>query len=84
MSVEDDEAARLKVVHNERTKLAATYMNGVAIAAVVVGGLAPIISNHFETMSDLEVGLFLVKLILCLLVSVGLHLGASFLLRGLK
>lgn len=80
----DDEAARLKAVHNERTKLAATYRSGVAIAAVVVGGLAPIVSNHFEAMSDLEIGLFFVKLILCLLVSIGLHLGASFPLRGLR
>ncbi len=80
----DDEAIRLKAVHNERTKLAATYMNGVAIAAVAVGGLAPFTQNHFETMSGLEISLFFVKLCLCLIASAGLHLGASFLLRGLK
>jgi predicted membrane channel-forming protein YqfA (hemolysin III family) len=78
------ETERLKSVHNERTKLAATYMNGVAIAAVAVGGLAPVAQNHFESMSDLEIGLFFVKLVLCLVTSVGLHLGASFLLRGMK
>lgn len=80
----EDEAARLKAIHNERTKLAATYMNGVAIAAVAVGGLAPIAQNHFERMSDLEIGLFLVKLGLCLVTSGGLHLGASYLLRRLQ
>ncbi|MCJ2054757.1 amino acid transporter [Methylobacterium sp. J-070] len=84
--LEDDkaEAERLKAMHNERTKLTATYMNGVAIAAIAVGGLAPIAQNHFETMSDLEIGLFFVKLVLCLVASFGLHLGASFLLRGMK
>ena len=39
MSAEEDEAVRQKTVHNERTKLAATYMNGIAIATVAVGGL---------------------------------------------
>lgn len=61
------ELDRLKSVHNERTKLSATYMNGIAIAAIAaiaVGGLAPIAQSHFETMSDLEIRLFLVKLLL--------------------
>jgi predicted membrane channel-forming protein YqfA (hemolysin III family) len=84
-SPEDKAAAeRLKSVHNERTKLSATYMNGVAIAAIAVGGLALIAQNHFETMGDLEIGLFFVKLILCLLASFGLHLGASSLLRRIR
>ena len=78
------EIDRLKSVHNERTKLSATSMNGVAIAAIAVGGLAPIAQNHFKTMSDLEIGLFLVKLVLCLLASFGLHLGASDLLRRIR
>ena len=81
---EKTEADRLKSIHNERTKLTATYMNGVAIATIAVGGLAPIAQNHFETMSDLEIGLFFVKLVLCLVASFGLHLGASYLLRGIK
>lgn len=84
--LEDDkaEAERLKAMHNERTKLTATYMNGFAIAAIAVGGLAPIAQNHIETMNDLEIGLLFVKLVLCLITSFGLHLGGSFLLRGMK
>ena len=74
---EKTEADRLKSIHNERTKLTATYMNGVAIATIAVGGLAPIAQNHFETMSDLEIGLFFVKLVLCLVASFGLHLGPA-------
>ena len=84
--LEDDkaESERLKSIRNERTKLTAAYMNGVAIATIAVGGLAPIAQNHFEAMSDLEIGLFFVKLVLCLVASFGLHLGASYLLRGIK
>jgi len=80
----EDEANRLKSIHNERTKLSATYMNGVAIAAIAVGGLSPIAQNHFETMSDLELGVFFVKLSLCLFASFGPHLGASYLLRRIQ
>lgn len=84
-SVEDKaEADRRKAVHNERTKLSATDKNGVAIAAIAIGGLAPIAQNHLATMSDLEIGLFVVKLFLCLLASLGQHLGARYLLRRIR
>jgi Na+-driven multidrug efflux pump len=38
-------------VHNERTKLTATYLNGVAIAVIAVGGLAPIFSAFYNGQS---------------------------------
>lgn len=81
---DEDEATRQKSIHNERTKLAAAYLNGVAIAAVVVGGLAPIVANHFETMGGFDLGMFWVKLFLCLVTSLALHFGASRLLRNLQ
>lgn len=31
----------MSLVHNEQTKVPATYLNGLAIAVIVVGGLAP-------------------------------------------
>jgi hypothetical protein len=37
----------MSLVHNERTKLTATYINGLAIAVFAVGGLAPILSNLY-------------------------------------
>lgn len=81
-SAEDKaEADRLKAVHNERIKLSAPYMN---VAAIAVGGSAPIAQNRFDTMSDLEIGLFVAKLFLCRLASFGLHPGASFLLRQMR
>ncbi|MCJ2059443.1 hypothetical protein MKL09_23250 [Methylobacterium sp. J-048] len=49
-----------------------------------VGGLAPIAQNHFDTVSDLEIGAFFVTLILRLFASFGPHLGASYLLRRIQ
>lgn len=34
----------MTLVHNERVKLTATYMNGMAIALVAIGGFAPLVS----------------------------------------
>jgi hypothetical protein len=34
----------MNLVGNERTKLTATYVNGVAIAIFAIGGFAPLIS----------------------------------------
>lgn len=31
-----------KLAHNDQTKLTATYMNGVSLAALAVGGFAPL------------------------------------------
>lgn len=59
-------------------------MNGIAIATIAVGGLAPLAQNHFEAMDGTQITVFLVKLTLCIAASVGRHLGASFLLRNMK
>lgn len=37
-------AEAIKAAHNERTKLTATYLNGLAVALVAVGGFAPMFS----------------------------------------
>ena len=34
----------MSLVHNEQTKLRATYLNGLAIATFAVGSLAPIVA----------------------------------------
>jgi len=34
-------------IHNERTKLTATYLNGAATAVLAVGALAPLFSVAF-------------------------------------
>jgi hypothetical protein len=37
-----------KLVHNEQTKLFATFMNNLAVASVVTGVLTPAFANHFQ------------------------------------
>ncbi len=61
-----------KLVRNERTKLTATYFNGVAIAVFAVGALAPMISA-----ANMQASLWPVvaaSVVICLLVSATLHL----------
>ena len=41
---DEGERRRLDLVRNERTKLRATYLNGLAIAVFAVGGFAPVVS----------------------------------------
>lgn len=41
----------MSLVHNEQTKLTATWLNGIAIAAVAVGGIAPFVAALTGTAS---------------------------------
>lgn len=72
----------MSLVHNEQTKLTATFLNGIAIAVLAVGGLAPLVAS-------LSGGVGLTSLIVvlggvCFVVSLVLHLAARHLLRGLR
>ena len=71
----------VSLVHNERTKLSATWLNGVAIAAVAVGAIAPSIAAFAGTMSvSAAAGLAVFWLIL----GIGLHFAGRALLGLLK
>lgn len=78
--LEDEKKAeeRAKAVTNERAKLSATYVNGLAIALVAVGTLSPAVSSSpatpRATLIQAAVGL------VCLVASLILHLQAR---RGL-
>ena len=77
--------ARVKLVANESVKLTATYVNGVAIAVLAVGGLAPLFTQRaaVQPVPDrpwLTPGISL----LCLCVSGTLHWVARSLLRELR
>lgn len=66
----------------ERTKLTATYLNGLAIAAAAVGGLAPAVG--IATASDFEhLPVTLIVGATCLLLSLGLHFLGRAILKGL-
>lgn len=72
----------MSLVHNERTKLTATYLNGIAIALFAVGSLGSLFAglnspSGVTTFTGVLIGI-------CLPVSVALHWVARMVLRGLK
>ncbi|MCL4217739.1 MAG: amino acid transporter [Candidatus Hydrogenedentes bacterium] len=72
----------MSLIHNERVKLTATYMNGMAIAIVAVGGFAPMVS--FASGSPIRPLTLIVMGVGCLAVSVALHYGARKFLGRLQ
>ncbi len=70
-----------KVVRNEWRKLTATYINGVAIAVVAVGALAP--AAGFAQTGVLSAAATAL-LVVCFMVSGALHLWALRWLRGME
>lgn len=74
---------REKLVANERAKLTATYLNGLAIALVAVGGFGPAFSVR-DVANREELGATAFTLLFCLLASGVLPLVARTLLRGLR
>lgn len=70
-----------KQIRNERLKLLANYLNGLAIATFAVGGLAPLIaaatSNNAPSWPAVMIS------VICISTSVGLHLAGNRLLKGL-
>lgn len=75
----------MSLVHNEQTKLRATYLNGLAIAVFAVGGLAPAFNALYATapgrMPDWGVATLSLA---CLLISTAIHLAAMRVLRELR
>lgn len=70
-----------KTVRNERRKLTATFMNGIAIALFAVGGLAQVASM---TTTGRVSGPATFLAAVCILVSVALHLAARASLGGME
>lgn len=71
-----------KLVRNERRKLTATYLNGLAIAVFAVGGLAPVAGLIQGTVGSVAGPATLV--IICLLLSGVLHWVALLMLKGME
>lgn len=80
-ATEPTDEARSTLVRNERAKLTATYVNGVAIAVLAVGGLAPVFAVRPSGTPSLSV---LASSILCFCVSAALHWAARRFLKELR
>ena len=46
----------MSLVHNEQTKLTATYLNGVATALFGIGGIAPVLAYVFGSIAGRPLG----------------------------
>jgi hypothetical protein len=68
----------MSLIHNEQTKLTATYLNGLAIAVAAIGGLQPLVSEMPWGSSTVF------RILICLMISLLLHLLALATLTGLK
>ncbi len=77
---EDAERARLDLVHNERVKLRATYLNGMAIAVLAVGGFAPLASYINSSATAASSGVASGLVLVCMIISWTIHRVAQ---RGL-
>jgi Mg/Co/Ni transporter MgtE len=76
----------VSLVQNERTKLSAAALNGVAIASIVAGFITPLAAVTFGIPGAAArgVGLSTIFSLLWLLIGLGLHFLARRLLGGLK
>lgn len=70
-----------KVVRNEKRKLSATYLNGIAVAVMGVGGLTQVALMAQTLKVEFNISLFVV---LCVLASGALHWLARASLRGME
>ena len=74
----------MKTVHNERPKITAAFLNGLAIAIFAIGGLAPAVQAGRVTTSQPEpLGGTILVVVICAGVAGILHLTARELLGGL-
>jgi len=62
----------MSLVHNERTKLTATFFNGIGIALFAVGAIAPAVSVLNAPAVTVPPGTA-VMAIICLIASAALH-----------
>jgi len=73
----------MSLINNERAKLSATYLNGIAIAIIAVGGLAPMIATLNGPSPPSLSGTSAVGGI-CILISAILHFIARAILGSLR
>ena len=69
---------------DERTKLTATFMNGVAITMVAAGSIAPLVAYSYG-MPGSSTGAFVaLRGVAWLVGGIALHLFARWILRGIR
>jgi VIT1/CCC1 family predicted Fe2+/Mn2+ transporter len=76
----------MNLVHNERTKLTATWVNAVAVAVVATGAIAPVAAVAFglPTLGTISTGFLPSITAAWLLLGITLHISARVVLRRLR
>lgn len=73
----------MNLVHNERTKLTASWLNALSAASVAAGVIAPF-ATRFYGVSSADVHLLYIGAAIWFFGGAALHLTARWLLRNLK
>lgn len=69
-------------IHNERVKLTATWLNGLAIAIFAVGSLVPVFTTLYG--EGQVTGYLALGVVICLFASPALHYWARRMLKDLR
>lgn len=70
-----------KLSFNERAKLTASYINGIAIAVMAAGGFSPVVLTLQGESANSNLNYFALA---CFVISLLLHLIARSVLEGLR
>lgn len=72
-------------IHNERMKLTANYLNGIALAVLGVGAFAPLVAFLYGT-SNMTLPAWVVPagFVICVFTSFGLHWAARHILGRMR
>lgn len=75
----------MNLVHNERIKLTASWLNALAGAAAGAGVIAPLAAAFYGVAkAPVSAAALAIGVIVWLFVGIGLHLAARHVLRNLK
>jgi hypothetical protein len=72
----------MDLIHNERIKLLATFLNSSGVAVLGIGGLSPLILM-ISNGGELRMGLLVISVV-CILSATGLHYMGSRVLQRMK
>lgn len=75
----------MHLVHNEQTKLTATWINTLAAAFIAAGAVAPVAAILYGLSAlPIATGRLVLLAIACTVVGFGIHIVARALLRDLR
>lgn len=75
----------MHLVHNERTKLTATWLSALATATVTAGTLAPLVAVIYGLSTPgIGRGFLIMLAATCFVIGIALHLYARIFLRRLQ